>query len=303
MGNIRLLNNTEMCRCKRSTHSFGLFSISRSSMGHPWHCHEEFEIIFFKKSQGTLYVGDKILRYRPGLMIFLGPRVPHAFFHRSRKGEENDTEIQILFFHRDFLGKEFFSAPELSSIRQFLDSVVGGYRVDAHTRDLVATKMAELGEKEGPDRLILLLRILDTLANAPRMPPLTSPGYCALIDERRSRRLDAVLGHVQTAFRDEVSLKRVAALASMSPQGLCRFLRQKTGLSLSGIVNQVRVNRVCEELIAGDAPIGDIAFESGFQNLANFNRRFRSITGVSPREYRQQTKPRQRSRVLIYSHT
>jgi AraC-like DNA-binding protein len=37
--------------------------------------------------------------------------------------------------------------------------------------------------------------------------------------------------------------------------------------------------------------VSDIAYDSGFNNLSNFNRRFRSLKGLSPREYREAFRP------------
>jgi AraC-like DNA-binding protein len=50
----------------------------------------------------------------------------------------------------------------------------------------------------------------------------------------------------------------------------------------------VRINRACQLLTASDQQITAIAFEVGFNNLANFNRRFLDIKGMTPRDYRRQ---------------
>ena len=51
-------------------------------------------------------------------------------------------------------------------------------------------------------------------------------------------------------------------------------------------VNELRVGRACQLLAEEQLKVTDLALQCGFQNLANFNRCFRRITGMTPREYR-----------------
>jgi len=83
--------------------------------------------------------------------------------------------------------------------------------------------------------------------------------------------------------RDEVATR-----ASLSPGAFSRFFKTRTGKSLPQYVNELRIGRACSLLAEGDAKVSDIALDSGFENLANFNRQFRSITGMMPRQYREE---------------
>ena len=47
---------------------------------------------------------------------------------------------------------------------------------------------------------------------------------------------------------------------------------------------------VCARLSSGQDSITEAAFQSGYNNLANFNRRFREITGLTPSEFRRRTR-------------
>jgi AraC-like DNA-binding protein len=54
----------------------------------------------------------------------------------------------------------------------------------------------------------------------------------------------------------------------------------------------VRINRACQLLMESDRLITDICYVVGFNNIANFNRRFRDIKGMTPRDYRRQVESR-----------
>jgi AraC-like DNA-binding protein len=54
-------------------------------------------------------------------------------------------------------------------------------------------------------------------------------------------------------------------------------------------VNELRVGRACRLLLEHpERTVSDIALDCGFENLANFNRRFLAARGVAPRVFRRQ---------------
>ena len=78
----------------------------------------------------------------------------------------------------------------------------------------------------------------------------------------------------------------------MSESRFSRFFRRATGNSYTDFVNLVRVNRACHLLMETGRRVTDICYEVGFHNVANFNRRFRDIKGMTPTEFRQQSQHR-----------
>jgi AraC-like DNA-binding protein len=55
---------------------------------------------------------------------------------------------------------------------------------------------------------------------------------------------------------------------------------------------QLRVARACSLLVKGDSSITDVAYQAGFNNLSNFNRRFQEITGLTLKTFRKQLRGR-----------
>ena len=78
----------------------------------------------------------------------------------------------------------------------------------------------------------------------------------------------------------------------MSESQFSRFFRRATGNTFTDFVNRIRVNRACQLLMESDRQVTHICYEVGFQNVANFNRRFRDIKGMTPSEFRQQAEHR-----------
>jgi AraC-like DNA-binding protein len=89
-------------------------------------------------------------------------------------------------------------------------------------------------------------------------------------------------------FQKNIKLHEVASLVGLSEGAFCAFFRKSTKKSFTGFIKEVRIGFACKLLHEDtDRPISQICFESGYNNFANFNRQFREITKVSPKEYRQ----------------
>ena len=78
----------------------------------------------------------------------------------------------------------------------------------------------------------------------------------------------------------------MARCAALSNGAFSRFFKTRTGKTLPQYINELRVGNACTQLRDMRAKVADVALACGFENLANFNRQFRAITGMSPREYR-----------------
>jgi len=135
-------------------------------------------------------------------------------------------------------------------------------------------------------RLVALLEILGILAEAKAVQPLASAGYAPALDPRDGRRLAAVCGYVNGQYADPIAQPEVARRIGLSPAAFSRYFRRRMGKTFEAYVNEVRVGHACRRLLEQDATIAEAAFASGYNNLANFNRRFRAITGLTPSAFR-----------------
>ena len=86
------------------------------------------------------------------------------------------------------------------------------------------------------------------------------------------------------------SLSRLAAAARSSPYHYLRTFTKLTGVTPHQFVLRTRLRAAAIRLAADDAKVIEIALESGFNDVSNFNRAFREEIGVAPREYRRRSR-------------
>ena len=94
----------------------------------------------------------------------------------------------------------------------------------------------------------------------------------------------------------DTSLDRLASETHLSPYHFLRTFQRVTGVTPHQYILRMRLRRAAVRLATDDARVIDIAFESGFTDLSNFNRTFRAEFGVSPRTYRRDSAARRGGR-------
>lgn len=91
---------------------------------------------------------------------------------------------------------------------------------------------------------------------------------------------------VSHAASPDFSLSEVADHFGLSLPHASRWVKDVTGQTFTAYLQQLRFDRIKEALVATDAPIKDIIEQSGYYDLANFTRKFRSVVGLPPGQYR-----------------
>lgn len=87
------------------------------------------------------------------------------------------------------------------------------------------------------------------------------------------------------------SIAEIAEMAGTSVRSLQRKLSE-AGLTYSDLLGAARFENAAKYLRETDVKIIEIAFTSGYTDPAHFTRAFRRMSGVTPRQFRSQWRPR-----------
>ena len=254
-----------------------------------WHFHPEVELTRIVRSRGRRLVGDSVEDYADGDLVLVGPELPHTW--QSEPGRRGPHEAVVLQFAPAFLGRDFLERPELLGVRRLLDRARRGLRFEGRTAREAGRRLDAMDGLDGFARLRSLLDVLARLAAERRPRPLASPGYAPPARRGDPSRIDRVCRFLAGRYLGDVSLAEAASLAHLSPSAFCRYFKARTGQTLVDYLNELRVGHACRLLLETDRPVADVAFASGFRNLAHFNRRFLALRGRPPRDYRRAFAP------------
>lgn len=270
-----------------SEQSFNLLNQECPYFATPWHYHPEYEIVLILESEGKKFIGSGISDFKPGDLTLIGSLLPHYYKNEPIYYESNDYNAHSIVIHflEGFLSEHFWQLPETKNIKNLLERSKRGIQFGEKTVNKIKPLMQQLLEKNEMPRLLSLLEILHIMSNAEDCVYLTTSPI-QLRNMSDTDRMKRVFGFVMDNFREEIKLEKVAQLAHMSDSAFSRYFKQRTRRTFSQFILEIRIDNACKLLQESNLSIAEISFESGFNNLSNFNRQFKSIKKITPLAYR-----------------
>lgn len=102
-----------------------------------------------------------------------------------------------------------------------------------------------------------------------------------------SRRAMHMISYIRQNYRNEISLREVAAEIGLSTSAASRLFLRETGEHFAVYTNSVRLQHFVKDLLHTDFPVTKIGLDSGFSSPSVLNRVFRERYQMSPSEYRR----------------
>ncbi len=258
---------------------------------YPWHFHSEFELVYVIKSFGKRFVADHIENFSDGDLVLMGPNLPH-FWKNDDVFFNNDPQYKVnaivIHFPADFFAGQMETYPEFRPIKELLNRASRGVSFQEQVSNALGKDLKRLLRMKGLERTLHFLKVLDKLARTKNYKLLASETYRPDLNDWSSSRLDKVMHLINSGYRQPVKLDTIANHIGMNTTAFCRYFKEKTGKSFINFINEMRVGYACKLLLEGKQSVSQIGFESGFNNLSNFNRIFKKTTGFPPVQYRNQ---------------
>jgi AraC-like DNA-binding protein len=271
--------------------SFNLRQNKGRDFYNQWHFHPEIELIFIHQGRGTRFIGNDISRFESSELVLIGSNLAHMWRCDPEyflKGSALEAEVTVIYFKRDFLGDKFFDTPELRSINILFEKAKQGLKITGEAKDEVEDLIFKLVDARGVERIVTLIRILEKIAVTKEKQFINSMYYPVEFDEFEVNRLNKIFQHTLSNFHKKISLSEVASVANLSTKAFCRYFKLKTRKTYYNFLLEVRVAHACNLLLSKNVTIYEVCYESGFNNLSNFNRYFKKIMNKTPFEYKKE---------------
>lgn len=255
---------------------------------YPWHFHSEYEIIYVIEGTGNRFVGNSIESFESGDLALLGTNLPHFWRsdekYHTKNNQENVNYI-VIQFSNELLNDSFFQFVEFQVIKDLIKRSARGIHFTSPYAEKAGKKIIKIARSKGFKQLLLLLELLHNLGETSQYQLLASESYNEQEHNFSDDRMTKVLHYINTSYQQKIELEKVASIANLHPSAFCRYFKEKTGKSLSEYLNNMRLSYACRLILEKNLSISQVCFESGFNNLSNFNRTFKRYTKYTPTEY------------------
>ena len=253
---------------------------NRPLLSQAWHYHPEIEICYTPVSYGRRFVGNQISDYEEHDLVMFGANLPHGF---TTDVPSKQIVIQMT---DDFLGASFINRPELFAVKKLFASSRRGLIFKDAAKKRSRKIIRKMLKQEGLGQLIYLLELLQLLAETEEVEAICSEEYALDFNEAQLGRIKIVYDHIMDNFREEVSIKEIAGKLNISEAAFYKFIKKHTKKTYTQIINEFRTNHASKLLMTTDKTISQICFESGYNNLSYFNRKFKEIMHETPHSFR-----------------
>ncbi|PLK42775.1 AraC family transcriptional regulator [Emticicia sp. TH156] len=272
-------------------YSFTLKELVEPHFDPNWHFHPHYQLFTVLEGSGTRFIGDNIRHFEAGDTVFLGPNIPHLW-QSDRVYFDHNSGLQthgiVIYFTEDFLGDGFFEKSEMHPLKQLLEKGERGLDIFGGTRDYIRHELQNLHQYEGFERVLKFLAMLHELSQSNECSYIASFGYVNTHKVSETERMQKVHEYVMKHFKEEVRLSELASLVSMSESAFCRYFKSRTNKTFFDFIAEIRIGHACKLLHEGSLNITQVAYESGYNTISNFNRQFKDITGKTPFMYQKE---------------
>ncbi|SRR5258706_7170298 len=252
------------------------------------HQHPEIQIMLILQGEGTLIAGDYVGRFAAGNLYVIGSGQPHVFrsdknyYHKKSKLK---AKAVSLYFNEKYWGDSFWQLDEMKLVRKFSVRAMHGLQVNGKVKNEIAEGIHQLKNVQGIDKLILFLSMLKRLCEAKGTKPLAVSALGSNFNPEEGKRMNSILSFTFRESHRKIYIGEAAGIANLSTEAFCRYFKLHTQKTYTLFLNELRVSNACQMLMNKDWSIQDVCYQSGFNNISNFNRIFKRVTGKSPSNY------------------
>ena len=151
----------------------------------------------------------------------------------------------------------------------------------------VRARIEHIQKSHGLRRFAEFTDLLGELASCTDYRLLSTVQLQSFDDDASMAQINAILDYITENAASQFSMADLCARVGMTESRFSRFFRRATGNTFTDFVNRLRINKACQLLMETDRYVTNICYDVGFNNVANFNRRFLQVKGMTPKEFRR----------------
>ena len=260
-------------------------------LNYPLHYHSsQFELTLILGGKGLRIVGDNISEFNSYDLSLIGPGLPHCWISRdaANNGKSNTRlQVVVIHFNRHILGDELLNRAEFRPIHELFENSTRGIAFSGRTLKSVADKFLQFKLEPDFNTFLNILEIFNTLANSADQQILCKDSYLYKGRHEEIPKFESVFNFIHSNYLNKIKISEVADLIHMNDSAFSHYFKKRTSYSFTDFITLLRLNHAADLITTQKKTIAEICFNSGFNNLSNFNRMFKKWKGETPLQFRK----------------
>ena len=252
----------------------------------PVHWHDEVEIIYIKKGNIKIYIGEEVFPAVAGDLFFVNSGELHFM-----ESDDMSVEYYTLLFPLTFLSFQIDDALEqevflpLRQKKLLLPVQLKEFEAEKQMTNLVREIIDVNDEKDSGYQLrtrILLLGLLEGI--------LKEDGFRQGNFTSTSGMQRELLDYIQEHYTEKISLHMLAQEFHLSEKYISWYFKDRFAISFTEYVSHLRMTKAKDLLLTTEQSVTEVALSSGYPSVNLFIRSFKEMHGVTPLQYRKQVR-------------
>lgn len=247
---------------------------------HPW-----YEIYYLLSGDRNYFLNDRVYNVQKGDLVLINSNV----LHRTVDGVSGFHERILIEFDVSFFESFLINFADLQLLNAFNRefNIIRLEESDKKQFENCIFKMIhESKENNIENNTALKVYFLELLVIINKFH-VNSKSIEFEHPTEQHKRIAEIITYINLNYMYDIGLESVAEKFFISAAHLSRAFKKVTGFSFIEYLHSLRIKEAQKLLAEKRLSISEIGKKVGYQNTTNFGRVFKSINGISPREYRK----------------
>ncbi|GAA4274255.1 AraC family transcriptional regulator [Aquimarina gracilis] len=247
-----------------------------------WHLHPEYELVFIKSGKGSIQIDSHHEDYEKGLLIFLGPNIPHMPF--GNKQFKNNIEV-VIQFPESFITEKLIHFPEFNKVSEFVKKSKNGVVFSQETHKQLKSSFLKFSKQNNTEKLLNFIDVLYQLSISKNQRPILKHPLLLDINKHSLERVSKIFKYVNDNYSKEIRSENLAKKLGLTPNSFCRMFKKATDRNFIDFLNEFRIKKAQEYFEYEDTSIAEVMYNCGFNDPSYFSKQFKKYTGSLPSQY------------------
>ncbi|BBB90743.1 MAG TPA: AraC family transcriptional regulator [Methylomusa anaerophila] len=242
------------------------------------HWHKEFMIFYIEKGTALIHCNSQPIPVNAGDLVIINPNDIHYVENCCSHLIESYIIIDLVFLlsYKEDVCQTKYIAPLLENHICFQNKIEN----DEDLVHQVTNLIAEYEQKKLGYELVIKAEVYRILVSLMRRHTVLVTDE---VKNRQHPQLRPLLEYIDEHYQQKITLKKLAALANVSPYHLCRLFKSIIGMPPIEYINHLRISEAKKLLEQHHhLKVGEVAQIVGFNDSNYFSRLFKKYNHISP---------------------